>query len=218
MGRLLTVMVAVAASLLLAGCGGGDDAVGTGPGADGGPAGVPTTFESTQFEPPVTFQLPGGWRAEDQPEMIQAFSGDNEAYAVTFEATPEGGDVTARVEQMRGTAQLDAQEPQEVTVAGHEALLFEATPQVPVQIEGSEYFALRGSALRVWVVDVEGTLVTIFAEAGELRTERRRDEEATAAFFNQVQTIIESLEFGGSAPGGTGTDGGTDGDTGTETG
>jgi hypothetical protein len=189
----------VAGVLVLAGCGGGDAAdeplPGTVPveGSDQ-PGASPRPFQTVEFDPPISFQLPAGWRAEEEFGVIQAFRGEGERWVLTIESDPAGGDAEARVEQMRGSLGLLAEEPEPATVGGHDAQVFEAEADLDTPLDGTEYFVIRYSFLRAWVVDVDGTLVMIFAEAGSLRRDQR-DEEADSAFFNETQQILDSLEF-----------------------
>jgi hypothetical protein len=224
MTRLTTLLLPLALVVLLAGCGGDDapEGAGTIPGAAGVTiedevGGAPGPFQTTEFEPPLSINVPAGWRAREEFGMVQAFRGAGEAQAITFESLGEG-DLNERVEQMRATAELEAEEPQEVTIGGHDGLMFNAQPAFAISVEGSEYYALGQGPLRVYVVDVDGTLVAIFAESSVLRTERREADEVTAAFFSEADQVVNSIEFGAAPDGGgtgddTGDDAGTDEDT-----
>jgi hypothetical protein len=221
MARLSTIVLAFALAPLLVGCGGDDGApegAGTIPGAaevtiEDEVAGSPGPFQTTEFEPPLAFNVPAGWRVREEFGMVQAFRGAGEAQALTFESLGEG-DLNERVEQMRGTPELEAEAVEEMTIGGHDALAFRAEPAFAMPIEGSEYFAIAQGPLRVHVIDVDGTLVAVFAESSVLRTERREAEEVTAAFFSEAEQVVNSIEFG-AAPegGGTDDDAGTDEDT-----
>jgi len=220
--RLSTLSLLVAAGLLAAGCGGGGTDAGpenggTIPGSAGVTiedevAGSPGPFASTEFEPPISFTVPAGWRVQEEFGLIQAFRGAGEAQVLTFETLAEGGDAQQRIEQMRGTPDIDSGEVEQTTIGGHDAWTFEATPQYATTIEGTEYYALGQGPVRFWLVDVEGTLVAIYAESSVPRTERREADEVIAGFFNEANQIVERIEFGAAA-------GGDDagGDTGTET-
>lgn len=205
----LTILVLPlgAAALLLAGCGGGgggdagDEGTITGLTIEDELGGDPGPFESGEFQPPVGFDVPEGWRPREDFGMIQVFRGAGEAQVVTFESLGEG-DLAERVEQMRNSPELQAGEAQEVTVGGREAMTFEAEPAFAIPVEGSQYFALGQGPLRVHVVDVDGMLVGIFAESTVLRTERREAEQVTAEFFNEAQRIVDTVEFD-DAPAGT---------------
>jgi hypothetical protein len=208
MRRLTTFALPLALVLLLAACGGGElgdppEGAGTIPGAaevtieDEGAA-APGPFQTTEFEPPIAFNVPAGWRVTEEFGMVQAFRGAGEAQALTFESAGEG-DLDQRVEEMRGTPELEASEPQETTIGGYDARMFEAEPGFAMAIEGSEYFALGQGPVRAWVMDVDGTLVMVFAESSVLRTERREADEIVAAFFSEVEQILQTVEFG-SAP------------------
>lgn len=200
--RLATAL-SLALLLLAAGCGGGggdaiEDIATLPGGAEGEPGETPGPFQSVEFDPPISFQVPAGWRVGEEFGVIQGIRGATERWALTIESAPDGGDAAANVEEIRGTPELEAQEPQPATVAGHEGFTFEAESTGDAPVLGSEYFVVRHSILRVWVIDVDGTLVRVFAEAGTLRKEDR-DTETDAAFFNEVQQILDSMEFG-SAP------------------
>jgi hypothetical protein len=208
--RLARVFPLVLGALLLAGCGGGDGdgSAGNGgtiPGAAGVTiedevAGSPGPFQSTEFEPPIAFNVPAGWRAQEEFGLIQAFRGAGEGQVLTFETLAEGGDPTQLIEQMRGTPDIEAGEATEAQIGGREALTFEAEPQYATTIEGTEYYALGQGPVRLWLVDVDGTVVAVYAESSVLRTQRREADEVTAAFFNEVNQILGSVEFGSAAP------------------
>ena len=201
----LTILLPLALALLTAGCGGGgagdgaEDA-GTIPGAaevtiaEEGSSG-PGPFQSAEFDPPIAFNVPAGWRVQEEFGIIQAFRGAGEAEALTFESLGQG-ELEQRVEQMRGTPDIEFDQPQNVEIAGHQGRMFQAEPNVATPIEGSEYFVIGRGPLRVWVLDVDGTLVAIFAELSVLRTEQREADEAEDAFFGEVDQMLSSLEFG----------------------
>jgi hypothetical protein len=201
-----TALLALLAALLLAGCGGGGgdgapDGAGTIPGSAGVTiedevAGSPGPFQSTEFDPPIAFNVPAGWRAREEFGQVQALRGAGEAQVVTFESTGEGGTPAQRVETMRATPDLEAGEAKEVEVAGYKGVMFEAQPEFALAIEGSEYYALGQGPVRVWVLDVNGQLVTIYAESSVLRTERREADQVVSEFFSEVDQLLSTLEFG----------------------
>lgn len=208
MTRLTTIVLPLAAAaLLLAGCGGGGD----GGAGDAGTitgfefedevGGDPGPFESSEFQPPVSFTVPEGWRPREDFGMIQVFRGAGEAQAITFESLGEG-DLAQRVEQMRNSPELQPGEAEQTTIGGRDAVTFEAEPTFAIPVEGSQYFALGQGPLRVHVIDVDGMLVGIFTESSVLRTERREAEQVTAEFFSEAQRIVDTVEFG-DAPSGT---------------
>jgi hypothetical protein len=211
MTRLTTLLLPLALAVLLVGCGGEDlSSLGTTPEAVGTIpdelAGTPGPWESTEFDPPISLDVPSGWRLTEDFGMITAFRGAGEAQAVTFETLGEG-DLEQRVEQMRATQDLQAGEAEEADIGGREGLTFEAEPLYATTVEGSEYYTLGQGPLRVYVIDVDGTLVAVFAESTILRTERREAEEITAAFFSEADQLINSAEFGAPGSGGAADDG-----------
>jgi hypothetical protein len=193
-----------ALALVAAGCGGGGGAGGE-TGEEAGPIGTveadpseqagtePQEFESSEFEPPLAFTLPAGWRISED-FGVQAYRGDTDRWALTFESEADAGTVADNVEAMRGSTDFIAKEPEPATIGGYEGLTFEAEVENNASIDGSMYFGVRHSQMRIWVVDVDGTLVRIFAEAGAQRKDLR-DPEGDAAFFRDVKQILESLEF-----------------------
>ncbi len=206
MNRLVASLLVALGLLLTAGCGGddggGEVGAGTLTGAVGGdpnaPSGEPTSFESKEFQPAISFELPAGWRINEEFGIIQAFRGTDERWALTFESATDGGKVAAKVAMMRQTQFLDAAEPKAATVGGKKGQMFAADVLESTTVEGTEYFAIQHSLLRAWVVDVEGTLVHVFAEAGTVRV-NLRDEETDRAFFNDVDKILQSVEFSPAA-------------------
>jgi hypothetical protein len=199
----LVALLAALGLLLAAGCGGDDGGgggvgVGTFTGAlpedPNVPSAEPMSFESKEFQPAISFELPAGWRINEEFGIIQAFRGSDERWALTFESAADGGEVAAKVAMMRQTQFLDAAEPKEVTIAGQKGQMFAADVLESTTIDGTEYFTIQHSLLRTWVIGVERTLVYVFAEAGTVRV-NLRDEEFDRAFFDEVDQILESLEF-----------------------
>jgi hypothetical protein len=202
----LVALLAALGLLLAAGCGGDGGGGGVGVGTFTGalpedpnvPSEEPMQFESKEFQPAISFELPAGWRINEEFGIIQAFRGTDERWALTFESAADGGEVAAKVAMMRQTQFLDAAEPKAATVGGQKGQMFAADVLESTTIDGTEYFAIQHSLLRTWVIGVEGTLVLIFAEAGTLRV-NLRDEETDEAFFDDVGQLLESLEFSPAA-------------------
>jgi hypothetical protein len=209
MSTLTKTLLLLVVLLLAAGCGGAEEGAGpleqtdteipTVPGPippteEGEPATTATPFASTEFEPPVSFQLPAGWRVEEVFGTIQAFRGTDDRYALTLESE-EGGDVDATVEAIGQTEFIEIEEPEPATVGGHDGYMITGEANESTIVEGTDYYAIQHGVLRMWILDVEGTAVKIFAEAGSLRMDAR-DEEGDAAFFSEVDQILASMEFG----------------------
>ncbi len=182
----------LALTLGLAACGGdgggGDAGTVPLPGSPEEEVAPPTTFSATEFEPPFTIELPGGWQStEVEPGDVQFVSGTTGGHALTFSSRLADTPVAEAAELMRTAPSLTATEPTEAMVAGHPGLVFTGEVQDDTEIPGIQYFAVSAFRMRFWAIDVDGRTVVLVADA--LATEAE-------PYFAEVDEVLGTLTFG----------------------
>jgi hypothetical protein len=165
-------------------------------------------YRTDALGPALTFELTEGWQGVEAPTLFELHWSDVPGYvgASVFDGrvasdpcdptTMAEGEATASafMEWLSGLAALDTTETP-ITFAGLPATLVEANvafmacPAMGRLTLWGDFGLYPTEALRIWVVDAEGTVVIATAES-----EQARDFEA---FLEAAQPVLDSLAIAG---------------------
>lgn len=124
----------------------------------------PGRYATTVFQPGFAFELPPGWSSAPAPELESAFAMDRPQAWLVFLAL--GSDtVEERVAFFRDHDNVSAGEPVSVEIGGFDGVTFDfnVTNNVNLfRVSGGSGEATPEETVRAWIVDVDGTVVTIF--------------------------------------------------------
>lgn len=124
---------------------------------------APGRYETTVFQPMFTFVLPPGWRSP-APEFENNFGMERSPAWLVFN-TQSTDTVEERVAFYQENEIVIAGEPRTVEMGGVEAVTFDfnVTENLGLfRVAGGSGEATPGETVRVWLVEVEGTVVTIW--------------------------------------------------------
>lgn len=124
---------------------------------------TPGRYETTLFQPMFTFVLPPEWRSP-APEFAFNFGMERSPAWLVFN-TQSADTVEERVAFYQEHESVMAGEPQAVEIGGVEAVTFNFNVTESLDlflVAGGSGEATPGETVRVWVVEVEGTVVTIW--------------------------------------------------------
>lgn len=151
-------------------------------------ASTPGRYETTVFQPMFTFVLPPDWRSP-APELEFNFGMERSPAWLVFN-TQSSDTVAERVAFYQEEETVLAGEPRTVEIGGVGAVTFDFNVTESLDlflVAGGSGEATPGETVRVWIVEVEGTVVTIWF--GSTRP-------TFDAMVEDADAIIDSIVWG----------------------
>jgi hypothetical protein len=151
-------------------------------------ASSPGLYQTTTFQPQVTFKLPPNWRSP-APDTESTFGMENSPAWMVF-STLSTDTLTERVSFLEGHENINIVSTESTEVGGMEAVKLDFTVSSDITLvltTGLTGTATPEEKIQAWVVDVQGSVTTIFFGSTRPTFDSRAQDAAT---------IIDSIVWG----------------------